>query len=98
MFSLRLVSQIRLPDAALESLWPRIAIGASPRASVSILMASRAAAAVSGREYVTPDDVRRVALPALRHRIRLMPDALIHGISADSVLEKLFESVGVPRG
>ncbi|MCU0662008.1 MAG: MoxR family ATPase [Myxococcota bacterium] len=77
--------------------WPGIAIGASPRASVAMLMAARACAAVHGRDYVTPDDVMRIAPWALRHRIRLTPEVIIQETSADMVLRHMFASVEVPR-
>lgn len=78
--------------------WPGISVGASPRASVAILMGSRAAAAVRGRDYVTPDDVLRIALWCLRHRIRLSPDSVIRGVLSDDVLGQLFDTIEVPRG
>jgi MoxR-like ATPase len=77
--------------------WPGIAIGASPRSSVSILMASRASAAVRGRDYVTPDDVRHIAPWALRHRIRLTPEAIIRETRPDDILGMVFETTEVPR-
>ena len=78
--------------------WPGIAVGASPRASVSLLMGGRACAAIRGRDYVTPDDVLRIAPWALRHRIRLTPDAVIQEVTPDEILTKIFDSVEVPRG
>jgi len=78
--------------------WPGIAVGASPRASVALLMGGRACAAVRGRDYVTPDDVLRIAPWALRHRIRLTPDAVIQEVTPDEILGKIFDSVEVPRG
>ena len=78
--------------------WPGIAVGASPRASVAILMAARASAAVRGRDYITPDDVVHVAPWALRHRIRLTPDMVIQEISPDQILQNIFQTVEVPRG
>jgi MoxR-like ATPase len=78
--------------------WSGIAVGASPRASVAILMGARTSAAVRGRDFATPDDVVRVALWALRHRIRLTPDSIIQETSPDDILRGIFESVEVPRG
>jgi MoxR-like ATPase len=78
--------------------WPGIAVGASPRASVAMLMGARASAAVRGRDYATPDDVRHIASWTLRHRVRLTPDAVIQETSPDELLERIFESVEVPRG
>ena len=59
--------------------WPTFSIGASPRAGVAILRGARAAAALEGRDYVVPDDVQEVALPALRHRVILTPEAEVEG-------------------
>lgn len=78
--------------------WPGIAVGASPRASVALLMGARASAATRGRDYVTPDDVLKIAPWALRHRIKLTPDSVIHGTKPDDVLQRIFDSVEVPRG
>jgi MoxR-like ATPase len=78
--------------------WPGIAVGASPRASVATLMGARASAAVRGRDYVTPDDVLHVAPWALRHRVRLTPEAVIQETSSDDILKQIFDSVEVPRG
>jgi MoxR-like ATPase len=78
--------------------WPGIAVGASPRASVSMLMGARACAAIRGRDYVTPDDVLHIAPWALRHRVRLTPDAVIQETTPDDILRRVFEAVEVPRG
>ena len=78
--------------------WPGIAVGASPRASVAMLMGGRACAAIRGRDYVTPDDVLHIARWALRHRVRLTPDAVIQETSPDDILRRVFEAVEVPRG
>ena len=77
--------------------WPSFAIGASPRAGVAILRTARAAAALEGRSYVLPDDVIEVALPALRHRVVLTPEAEIEGRQIDELLGDLIRSVEVPR-
>jgi MoxR-like ATPase len=76
--------------------WPTFALGVSPRAGVSILRASRAMAALAGRDYVVPDDVQEVVLPALRHRVMLTPEAEVEGRSADELLSELVRSVEVP--
>ena len=78
--------------------WPGIAVGASPRASVSLLTAGRACAVVRGRDYVTPDDVLHLAPLVLRHRVRLTPDAVIQEVRPDDILKRVFDSVEVPRG
>jgi MoxR-like ATPase len=72
-------------------------LGASPRASLAILSASKAMAAVSGRDFVTPDDVLRVALPALRHRISLTPEKEMDGVRIDDVILEIFKNNEVPR-
>ncbi|MGC8668294.1 MAG: AAA family ATPase [Chthonomonadales bacterium] len=72
-------------------------LGPSPRASVTLMMAAKALAAVRGRDFVTPDDVKSLALPVLRHRIILKPESEIEGYSADRVLRSVLESVEVPR-
>jgi MoxR-like ATPase len=74
-----------------------LVLGASPRAGVALLRAAKARAALHGRDYVTPDDVKVLAAPALRHRVLLDPAEEIEGGSAESVLARLLDSVEVPR-
>ncbi len=76
---------------------PNLLWGASPRASVAVLLASKALAAMRGRDYVTPDDVRDVARPALRHRVLLRSEAEIDGLTPDAVLDEILTAVEVPR-
>ncbi len=76
---------------------PSLLWGASPRASVAMLLASKALAAMRGRDFVTPDDVRDVTHPALRHRILLRSEAEIEGVTPDSILDEIVTSVEVPR-
>jgi MoxR-like ATPase len=76
--------------------WPTFSLGASPRAGVAILRGARAVAAMEGREYILPDDVQDVLLPALRHRVMLTPEAEVEGQSADLLLTELIRSVEVP--
>jgi MoxR-like ATPase len=71
--------------------------GAGPRATQSLLLASRAHAAVSGRDFVTPDDVREMALPVLDHRIILRPEAEMEGVSVAEALGKILKEIPVPR-
>jgi MoxR-like ATPase len=71
--------------------------GASPRASVALLLAGKALAAMRGRDFATPDDVRDVAHPALRHRILLRSEAEIEGITPDLILDEILAGVEVPR-
>jgi MoxR-like ATPase len=76
--------------------WGSLYLGASPRASVTLLLTSRVAAAMAGRDYVNPDDVRRLAPWTLRHRIILNPDAEIEGLTPDEVVAEILASVEVP--
>jgi MoxR-like ATPase len=76
---------------------PFIHYGASPRASVALLLCSKALGAIRGREFVTPDDVRDVALPVLRHRLTLRAEAELDGVTTDSVITDILKSVEVPR-
>ena len=76
---------------------PLFETGASPRAAAMIAVASRAAAALNGRDYVIPDDVKAIALPALRHRAILSPTAEIEGRSADAVIKAVVEQTEAPR-
>ncbi|MBI3448382.1 MAG: AAA family ATPase [Acidobacteria bacterium] len=76
---------------------PGIAMGASPRGAIALVRAARAAALVAGRDFVTPDDVKRMALPALRHRITIAPDLDIEGRPVDSVLKAVVDAVEAPR-
>jgi len=76
---------------------PFIHYGASPRASVALLLCSKALAAIRGREFVTPDDVRDVALPVLRHRLTLRAEAELDGVTTDSVIADILKSAEVPR-
>ena len=72
-------------------------VGAGPRANQSLLLASRAHAAVSGRDFVTPDDVREMALPVLDHRIILRPESEIEGVTVAEALGKILKEIPVPR-
>ncbi len=74
-----------------------IMLGASPRASLAILKASKAVAAMSGRAFVTPDDIKYVAHPVLNHRIILTPDREMEGVSTREVIEEILKKVEVPR-
>jgi MoxR-like ATPase len=78
--------------------WPGIAIGTGPRGAIALVRIARAAALLAGRDYVTPDDVKSAAPPALRHRIRLTPDMEIEGRKPDDVLAAILDSVEAPRG
>lgn len=72
-------------------------LGGSPRASISIMIGAKAIAAISGRDFVTPDDIREVVHPALRHRILLTPEKEMEGRTPDDIIKTILERVEVPR-
>ncbi|WP_017559253.1 AAA family ATPase [Nocardiopsis baichengensis] len=76
---------------------PSLQLGASPRGATALLRTSRAWAWLSGRDYVTPDDVKALARATLRHRVALRPEAELEGATADGVLDGVLASVPVPR-
>jgi MoxR-like ATPase len=76
---------------------PSVSLGASPRGATALLRTSRAWAWLSGRDFVTPDDVKALARPTLRHRLVLRPEAELEGASTDAVLEGVLATVPVPR-
>jgi MoxR-like ATPase len=77
--------------------WPSLSLGASPRAAISLMMVSKAMAAMDGRGYLIPDDVKSVAPPVLRHRIMLKPEADLEGVTADQVIRDVIAAVEVPK-
>jgi MoxR-like ATPase len=100
------VRKIHVEDAILDYLLnlvtssrsqPELLIGASPRAGVGWLRAAQAQAWLEDREFVTPDDIKRMALPLLRHRFIMKPEAQLDGISVDHVIRNLLNRVPVPR-
>jgi MoxR-like ATPase len=100
------VQQIRTSDGILDYIVdlvratrerPSIAFGASPRAANMLTTASRAYAALQGRDYVLPDDIKALAVPALRHRVVLAPGAEIEGLSTEAVVRQIVDQVPVPR-
>jgi MoxR-like ATPase len=100
------VQHIRASDGILDYIVdlvratrerPSIAFGASPRAATMLATASRAYAALAGRDFVLPDDVKTLAVPALRHRVVLAPGAEIEGLTAEAVVRQILEQVPVPR-
>ena len=74
-----------------------VLVGAGPRATQSLLLASRAAAALAGRDFVTPDDVKSMAVPVLEHRLILRPEFEIEGLSISEVIQSILQQVAVPR-
>ncbi|QDH71572.1 AAA family ATPase [Marilutibacter alkalisoli] len=99
-------AQVAVDDAVIDYAvrivaatrdWAGIAMGAGPRGSLALVRAARAQAVLAGRDFVTPDDVREIALPALRHRIALAPELQIEGQTPDAVLKALLAKVEAPR-
>jgi len=77
--------------------WPGLAVGAGSRGAIALVRAARVIALMDGRDFVTPDDIKRIALPALRHRVAITPDALLEGRRPDDLLKAVVESVAAPR-
>ncbi len=90
---LRYIGQLVHETRSSSSLY----LGASPRASVALLNASKAYACLHGRDFVTPEDVKTVALPVLRHRVGLTPDKEMEGVTPDEVVKQIIDKVEVPR-
>jgi MoxR-like ATPase len=86
---------VRLARATRE--WPGLAQGAGSRGPLALVRGARAVALLEGRNFVIPDDIKRVALPALRHRIALAPDALLEGRKPDDLLTAVIENTAAPR-
>ncbi|MEM6865693.1 MAG: MoxR family ATPase [Bacteroidota bacterium] len=72
-------------------------LGASPRASIALMDASKALAAMNGRDFITPDDIKKVAAPILAHRIILTPEREMEGLTAGQVVNQIIESIEIPR-
>ena len=87
-----MVALVRSTRNTLNISW-----GASPRAAVALLLGSKALAAVRGRPFVTPDDVKEIAKPVLRHRIVLRSEAEIEGATSDQILDQVIAGIEVPR-
>jgi MoxR-like ATPase len=86
---------VRITRATRER--PDVSIGAGPRGSIATIRAARAVALLAGRDFVLPDDLKSVALPALRHRVLLSPEAELEGRTADGVVTAVLEEVEAPR-
>jgi MoxR-like ATPase len=102
----RIASRLQIDDRVSEYAvriaratrdWPGVSIGAGPRGGIALVRCARAAALLAGRDFVTPDDVKSVALPALRHRIRISPELELEGQAPDQVLTAVLERVEAPR-
>lgn len=74
-----------------------VLVGAGPRATQSLLLASRAHAAIEGRDFVTPDDIKAMAMPVIEHRLILRPDYEIEGLTVKEVIQSILKNVAVPR-
>jgi MoxR-like ATPase len=97
-YAVRLARGTRAPDeVGLADLAPYIGFGASPRASVNLILGGKALALLRGREYVRPEDVRDLAPEVLRHRLLLSYEALADEVALESVLERLIAAVTPPQ-
>ena len=97
-YSVRLVTATREPEQyGLEDLKRYILFGASPRASINMILAGRALAFVRGRDYALPEDVRDVALDAIRHRLVLSYEALSDNVGSDDILGRLMDAIPLPE-
>jgi MoxR-like ATPase len=101
-----IAASLRMDDAVLDYAirlvratrsWAGVVAGAGPRGGISLMRAARAAALLEGRDYVTPDDVKRMALPALRHRIAPSPELELEGRDTDAILKGLLDRIEAPR-
>ncbi|WP_159023334.1 MoxR family ATPase [Formosa sp. L2A11] len=101
-----LVNQINLEDNLLKYIANIVVntrsnsflyLGASPRASIAILKASKAFAAIEGRDFVTPEDIKRAAIPVLQHRVIVTPEREMEGLSSKQIIEQIIEAVEIPR-
>jgi MoxR-like ATPase len=77
--------------------WPALSLGASPRAAIGLLFVARALAGVEGRDFLIPDDIKTAALPVLRHRVLLKPEAELEGLNSDRVISEILSTVEVPK-
>ena len=86
---------VRLTRATRE--WPGLALGAGSRGALALVRGGRAIALMAGRSFVTPDDIKSIALPALRHRVAVAPDAALEGRTPNDLLAAVIDSVPAPR-
>jgi MoxR-like ATPase len=102
----RVAASLALDDAVVDyavrivratRTWNGVSAGAGPRGCIALIRAARASALIEGRDHVTPDDVKRMALPCLRHRVRPSPELEIEGHGADTILSALLDRVDAPR-
>jgi MoxR-like ATPase len=102
----RMAAEVRIDDQVMDYLvrivratrsWNGVAVGAGPRGGIALARAARARALIAGRDFTTPDDVKSIALAALRHRVTPAPEMEIEGHSSDNLLKGLLEKVEAPR-
>lgn len=102
----RLAARVRVDEQVIDYAvrivratrdYAGIAIGSGSRGALALVRGARAGALLDGRGYVTPDDVKRIAVPALRHRIALSPDALLEGRTTNELLAEVIGTVAAPR-
>jgi MoxR-like ATPase len=102
----RAISAVRVEESIIDYITEivgrtrghrSLVFGASPRASIALLFVSQGRAAMQGRDFVVPDDVKALAPPVLRHRIGVHPDAEIEGVSPDQCIEEILREVRVPK-
>ncbi len=100
------IRKVRVEDAIINYITsiiratrnsPALLLGASPRASVYLMLAAKAYAALQGRDYVMPDDIKDMALPVLRHRLIIRPEARVDDVSSDNIIMKILDRIEVPR-
>ncbi len=106
MWLQRMAAAVRVEDKVMDYLvrivrttrtWNGVSAGAGPRGGIALARAARASALIAGRDFATPDDVKRMALPALRHRVTPAPEMEIEGHSSDTLVKALLEKVEAPR-
>ena len=96
-YAVRMVTATRQPkEVGLKELGPYIMFGASPRASINLILTARALAFVRGREYVLPQDVLDMALDVMRHRLVLSYEALSDNVTGDDLLQKILDRIPIP--
>jgi len=88
-YAVQVVRRTRSDDSIL--------VGAGPRATQALLRGARAWAAIGGRDFVSPDDIRAVALPVLEHRLILRPESELEGVRVGEMLDRILHEVPVPR-
>ena len=101
-----MIEEVKIEDQLIEYIakivnetrsHARLFLGASPRASLSILKASKTMAAIRGRDFVTPDDIQYTCDPVLNHRIILTPEAEMEGMTPEDVIAEIVQKLEVPR-